>query len=403
MVVMIAALSAIGVLTGEGDEAAPQPERASGPSLEQIARRVEQVRELEFKRLPRVKRVSESEARRLALRELDAELPPRILRGEERLLQLLGLLGDDGLRAVLGKVYSSEIGGFYLPGTDTLYVVGGGGLGVAFGDVVLAHELTHALEDQHFGLEQGPLRGRWRDLTGARNALGEGTATVAMVDYIALTQGGGRDLPPEVRAQALEALEGVALPPSSGLPRYFREGLVFPYVAGAQLVNRIEAGGGWEAVDRAYEAGVPASSEQVMHPASYDERERPLPVRMGGLRPALPDGARLAYAADMGEWDTEQILRDANGRERSEAAAAGWGGGAFELWELPGGEDVLAVSWEWDSARDAREFEAAAQRSLDALDAEGTVAADRGRVTLVLAPDVRLARAVAAAVSLERR
>ena len=401
---LIVALAAIGVLTGEEAAERGSEGAAAGPSLERIARGVERVRELEFSRLPRVKRVSAQEARRAGLRELDRQVPPAEQAAEERLLKLLGLLPPDArMRELLGDALAGEVGGYYLPGTDTLHLVRGSGLGGLFADVVIAHELTHALEDQHFGIAPEPGTGFRRDRAMASGALAEGTATVVMVDYLALTRTGREELPAGLRDRVLDELAEVALPSSSGLPRYVREALVFPYARGAVLISGIQESGGWEAVDRVFEEGRPVSTEQVIHPRRFESRERPVRVRLGRLRDALPEGARRVSAGDLGEFDTEQLLRDGNGRRRSEPAAAGWGGATFELWRLPGTCEgacreghVLAVAWAWDTTRDAAEFERAARRSLAALGGGGVVAGMPGRrVALVLAPRARLAGKVA--------
>jgi hypothetical protein len=218
----------------------------------------------------------------------------------------------------------------------------------------------------------------------AESSLREGTATVAMVDYVVLDQTGTRDVPAELRETVLDQLQEVALPASSGLPRYVRESIVFPYAAGAQLVNGIDERGGWEAVNRAFGPDAPESSEQVMHPEKYEAKEPPLRVRVRGLGGALPAGARPVEQGDFGEFDTEQLLREANGRERSERAAAGWGGGAFALWRLPGGEDVLVLRWEWDSPRDAAEAATALRRTASALG--GASARNATATSLALAP-----------------
>jgi hypothetical protein len=332
-----------------------------------------------------VRRVTGEEARADGLRQLDREVPVAERRAEERLLKLLGLLPPDAdLRELLGTALRDQVGGYYSPEDGTLAIVGDSGLGGLDDRITLAHELTHALEDQHFGIESEGSTGFRRDRAVAEAALREGTATVVMVDYVILDQAGTTDVPAKVRGEALSSIEEVAIPASSGLPRYVREGLVFPYAAGAQLANRIEGRGGWDAVDRTFRRDAPVSSEQVMHPEKYDARERPVRVRVTGVAGALPAGARAVEQGDFGEFDTEQLLREANGRKRSRQAAAGWGGGAFAMWRLPGDRWIMVLRWVWDSERDAREFERAARRTAGAL---GGASARSGRATaLALAP-----------------
>ena len=238
----------------------------------------------------------------------------------------------------------------------------------------------------------------WRD-----TALREGTATVAMVDYLVLKEAGTTDVPAGLRARALKALDNAAVPESSGLPRYVRESLVFPYAAGARLVDRIQGRGGWGAVNRAFGPDAPESSEQVMHPAKYDSRERPVRVRIPALGGVLGAGARPMEEGAFGEFDTEQLLRAANGRERSAPAAAGWGGAGFALWRLSDGpceepcreRYALVLRWAWDSDGDAREFDRAARRTARAL-GEASVTRRGRTVALALAPEQALAKSLAA-------
>jgi hypothetical protein len=398
---LVVALAAIGLLTGK-DEPAPRPTAAvpAGPrlSVERVAHRVERIRELRFERLPRLRSVSAEQARAAALTEFDRYVSRPEQEAGERLLKLLGLLpADASLRDTLAQATASEVGGYYVPRTGTLALVRDAGLQGVLGEVALAHELVHALEDQHFGLEPGAGQ-LWRDRATARSGLTEGTATLAMVEYLAASQGAD-ELSGELRERVLDRIGELAIPAAGGLPRYVRESLVFPYAAGAALVNRIQGGGGWAAVDEAFGARPVLSTEQLMHPEKYGSGDDPVTVRLPDLGDRLPPGKRLTRG-DLGEFDTEQFLREGNGRERSGRAAAGWGGSAFELWELSQGGEVLVAEWAWDTKRDAREFRRAAERRLRGLDSAGAIGGDSQRRTvLVLAPRRALAERVAEALS----
>lgn len=374
MAALIAVLAAIGLLTGANDGDQETAEGGSEPSVAAVARRVERIRELRFDRLPPVRQVTKAQARTEGLREFDRDVSPREVAAEERLLKLLDLLPQDAkLRELAAETLSSEVGGFYDPRTGRLSIVGETPSGL-LGEITLAHELTHALEDQRFGLDLPTPTGFNRDRAAARSALHEGTATIAMVDYAVLKQAGTSDVPASLRAQALGALDEAAVPPSSGLPRYVREGLVFPYAAGARLVNRIQ-GRGWAAVDRAIEEDPPVSTEQIMHPGKYLAGERPVRVRV-----EAPPGVRVVKRGDFGEFDTEQLLRDANGRALARRAAAGWGGGGFALWR-----SGVALRWVWDNARDASEFERALRAAARRLGG-ARVNSRNGGVELFVAP-----------------
>jgi hypothetical protein len=397
VVALLAAFAAIGIAMGEEEAEQAAPIEPVAERVEEVARGVERVRELEFRRLPRVRLVNVDEATRDSLRELDEYLPRRRQRIEEGLLTMLGLLpADVGLREVLGKALTEEVAGYYTPRTDTMALVRGAGLDGFFGEITLAHELTHALDDQHFDIEPHGASGFLSDRAVADAALSEGSATIAMFEYLALTQAAGQELPAGVRSRLLEELDQLALPVSTGLPRYVREAFLFSYAAGARFVDRLQGSGGWAAVDDAFSEDPPLSSEQIMHPRKYEAGERPVGVRLPGMAAELPEGARRLVRGDLGEFDTAQFLLDANGRRRSEEAAAGWGGSALELWRLPGGGDVLVLAWAWDTPRDAAEFAAAAELSVGRLGGAGAVnSSNEGVVTVVLAPRESLARRVA--------
>ena len=349
---MIAALFGVGVLTGGGDEEEDEPALAPTPDVARVAERLEQVRELDFKRLPPVRTISAEEARGEGLAALDEEYPPERRAADERVLTLLGLLpADADVRELAGTIFGEEVAGFYDDKKKQMTIVEGSSTGRE-GEVTLAHELTHALEDQHFELQA---EGGLDDARSARLALVEGTATVAMLDYTAryLTPGSvGRD----------ELLSQIALvdllETSSDLPPYMQRSLVFPYARGAQFVDAV---GTWAPVNEALRGDGPASTEQVIHPEKYRAREEPLAVRAG---PVPGRGWKRSARGTVGEFDTGELIRSSDSAVRAERAAAGWGGGRYVLWQR-GDDAALVLRWRWDTPRDAAEFVAAMPRYIE--------------------------------------
>jgi hypothetical protein len=353
LVALIAGLAAIGLVTGEksSSSASGGASAAAEPSIASIANQVERIRQLRFDHLPPGRRVTNATARRDALDELDRELPPRKLAQSEQMLKLLHLIPQSAsLRSLLGKAFGNEVGGYYDPRTGKLSVVGGGG--GLLREITLAHELTHALEDQHFDLGKDGGGGVLDDRSVADTAVREGSATIVMVDYAIFKQTGGLKVPEQLRQRVLGALDDASVPSSSGLPRYVRESLVFPYPAGARLIDRVQRRGGWAAVNRLYGADAPKSSEQIMHPSKF--HDPPKRVSIPGV------GAQLR--GTVGEFDTEQLLRDENGAARSRRAAAGWGGGSYALFP-----DRLVLRWTWDTPTDTAEAWSALRRTARAL------------------------------------
>jgi hypothetical protein len=374
--VSIAALVGAGIAFGGGGSGSGSAAggAASGPAaataqivakVSTIAHRVETIRGLRFKTVPRPLVVTPAQTRRDSLAELDRTSPPAQRRTDAQVLELLGLLspGTD-LRAVAGDVSGGQVAGYYDTRRKRLAVVEGTSGGGAAAEITLAHELDHALDDQRLGLRDDSSTGA-DDASSAYTALLEGTATAVMDDYTR------RFIDPRAALGSAVAALGPAEKASAGVPPYIQSSLLFSYVVGEQFVQRLRSvGRGWKLVNYAFTRRLPVSTEQVIHPDKYLADERPVPVRMPRLRALVPGGWRRAAVGTIGEFDTDQLLRLGVPAGPAGDAAAGWGGGRYELWE-PGGREpascaapcrsrsALVLSWAWDTPRDAAQFDAA--------------------------------------------
>jgi hypothetical protein len=395
-------LLGIDLAFGEGGGGSPGAREPATAPVATIARRVEGLRDLRYHRIPVPQRVTGAQARRDGLEDYDASEPPRVRAAEEEVLELLGLVPrGTSLRRVAASLYGQGVAGYYDPRTKRLKVVSGAATSTrALTETVLAHELTHALEDQRYGLDDdGPSEGDDRAL--ARLALVEGTATEIMTRY------GERFIG---RGELLASAIGSAFAPTGDLPPYIEAQTVFPYLGGQRFVRDLlrRADGRWALVDDAERVRPPVSTEQVMHPERYLRADEPKPVhlRAGAV---LGGGWTRVRTGTWGEYATRELLADGGG-SGAEAAAAGWGGDRWELWRsrplLGSGcaapcraADVLVLRWRWDTPRDQREFAARLgiwRKSVRAeLGAGLATATGAHGVTLVLAPDDALARRVA--------
>jgi len=331
---------------------------------------VERIRGLRYEHVPRARHVTPAQAARAGLADLDRSYPVARRRADEAMLELLRAVppGTD-LRREYGLEFRDQVGGYYDPRTKVLAVVDGPSARGALGDVVLAHELNHALEDQRFGLGAGGAQAAIDDRSLADTALVEGTATSVMYTYAQRFL----DSP-----GALGDLLSAALQTGTGaqLPRYLEDSLTWPYEGGLAFVNRLYARlHDWALVNYALRRRRPATTEQVLHPDKYLTDERPLPVRA----PAGPGaGWKLVDSGTLGEFDTRELLRIANA-PGADDAAAGWGGGRYGLWQR-GGSHALVLSWRWDTRRDALQ-------AATALRAYRAFAARRGPVALAALGD----------------
>jgi hypothetical protein len=394
MVVIGVALYGVWLLTDGGDAPAKAERRAPVPV---IAKRVEALRGLRYTSIPKPLAVSPKQAEREGLADFDRSYPPPRRHADEEVLKLLKLVAPSvSLRDVSATTYSQGVAGYYDPRTKRLRTVSGAATGTrVLNEMVLAHELTHALEDQRFGIDEPS--GGDDDAGIARLALIEGSATTLMYRYVQ------KYFTPE---QTLGGILGSAFQDTGSLPPFLQTQLIFPYEAGEQFVESLleRAGGRWTLVDLADRVRPPASTEQIMHPDAYIDVDAPQRVRLR-VGEALGEEWKRSAGGTWGELQTRELLADAGGGGSSDAAA-GWGGDRYELWTRGAcsaapcrSGDVLVMRWRWDTPQDEVAFAAKLRQwvkdGLGSVPGGVSVQDRRGAVTLVLAPSAALARRVA--------
>jgi hypothetical protein len=364
------------------------------PALErrmgELVHAAERYRGLTLKRRVPWGRVSEPELRREIAADFQEDLPPARLAAVELSLKAFGFIPESmDLATYYPELLTSQIAGFYDPHRKALAVVDrdGGLLGkevtAQFGaelvrkmeDGLLVHELTHALQDQHFDLDRLNDPDPLSDSGVARLALVEGDASLVMLDE--LVQAPLEQLP-EGRSLVSEMLAdsaGAASPDRAGklpgekemaaAPPWFRDMLLFSYSQGAAFCLEVRRQGGQQLLDYAFATDPPRSSEQILHPEKwYGHRDDPVAIVWPALGDALPGYAKAAEG-QLGEEGMRVLLRPAlEDAARAAAAAAGWGGDRFAIYVRGGGAGRRLLVWiaDWDTAEDAARFQAAALR-----------------------------------------
>ncbi|HKG04666.1 MAG TPA: hypothetical protein VKB03_15950 [Conexibacter sp.] len=327
LTVMAALTVGVLLLGGSGSSggwATTERASVSRAHIAQIERRVEALRDLRFEHPVPVAIVSPTQARREGIAEYDSSQPLGQRRTNEELLKLLGLLppGAD-LRQIESDVFGEQVAGYYDPRRKRLALVRGAGVD----DVTLAHELTHALEDQHADL--GKLgAGGGDDASTAQQALVEGTATLVMQDYAARWPSG---------APLGDALAGLTQATgATPLPAYIARTLVFPYFQGESFVQALRDadGGGWRLVDVAERERPPQTTAEILEPTRWLRAEQPVHVSLARAGATLgADGSwrRLARST-LGEEDLAALLAPQSGPVAAREITVGWQGGRYALW-----------------------------------------------------------------------
>jgi hypothetical protein len=375
------------------DTARVTPER-----IALIERRVEALRGLRFRRPVPVAVVSAAEARRVGLAEAARLESPAERRASEELLKLLGLLPPDAdLRRITASIFGEQVAGYYDPRRDRLALVRGAGVD----DITLAHELTHALEDQHFDLERlgdGP----GDDAATAEQALVEGTATVVMQRYATRWPS---DAPlGDALAGMTQFTEGTPLPP------YVLRSLVFPYLQGERFVEvlREASGGDWRLVDVALGSRPPVATAEILDAGRWLRAQRPLTVALERGPLARADGWRRVAGSTLGAEDLAALLSQGGDPLEARELTDGWRGGRYAMWRrgpladasCPAPcrrRDAVLLAVRMEDAAAARALAGALRRWMRALPAGSAVALSTrgGTVRAALAPSPRLARALA--------
>jgi hypothetical protein len=277
----------------------------------------------------------------------------------ELVLKKLGLVPADFQYApFIVKLLTEQVAGYYDPRMQRFFVADW--IDLEGQKPVMAHELAHALQDQHFNLRRFE---KWpkgdSDAELAAHSLIEGDATLAMALYMAKN--------PLV---ALAFVRSIATTNTASeqykqAPRALRETLTFPYEQGADWASVIYKRGGWSMLSASF-TKLPQSTEQILHPEKYLSYEAPVKIRLPDVRNFLGQGWKKIDADVNGEWSLYLILDQfLNAPSESKRAAAGWAGDRYCFYEGPNAGDALLVQLSaWDTEGDAREFfEAYAKRT----------------------------------------
>ena len=300
---------------------------------------------------------SRDEIQRMIIKNLDADTTPAELHAAEVLLKAFGLAPKEfAYRSFLIKLLREQVAGYYDPKAQQFYLADW--IELEAQKPVMAHELTHALQDQHFNLKRFE---KWpkgeSDSELAAHALIEGDATLAMTLYMYKN--------PLVALRAIAAQE-IATEQYKQAPRALRESLMFPYEEGSAWATQLYERGGWQMVSEAF-SKLPQSTEQILHAEKYFAYEAPQKLRLPDFKAVLGPTWKRIDSDVNGEWGFYLILDEfLNDTTESKRAAAGWGGDRFSIYETGKPDEVfVAQLTAWDTALEATEFfEAYAKRTM---------------------------------------
>jgi hypothetical protein len=297
------------------------------------------------------------------------------LRRSELVLKKFGLLPRDfNLETFLVALLREEVAGYYDPKTKTVNLLDW--VPIEEQEPVMAHELTHALQDQSVGLQKWMKRGD-KDLAeikkdptpadiendeidDAREAVVEGQAQAMMFQYaLAPTGRSIVDSP-----QLLEAMEEETLTGTPGTkvfneaPIFLKESMTFPYSYGMEFVVKLMQKLGKEKAFAGVLQNPPHTTRQIMEPDTYISGERIEPIRIPDFKQDFKDYQKFDIGA-MGEFDVAVLIEQYAGKPESKRMYPDWRGGYYYAAKPksdPAGPLALLYVSRWSNSDKAAEF-----------------------------------------------
>ncbi|GAB4321784.1 MAG: hypothetical protein Kow0059_16610 [Candidatus Sumerlaeia bacterium] len=345
--------SAARTVEDAGVATAPAPAGSTGRVAEivlDIQRQVSRVRGLAIKAPLESRLMTHDELLRFALQELSRQYGERF-DTLDFFLRAWGLipLETPPLRDLYLIALREQVGGLYDPHSRTLYILQGFDPDSAVGRIILAHEICHALQDQHFNLAEAiERRFSNEDALLAFQAVVEGDATLLMTEY-SLETGNSLDL--RSILSLLQTTQGQFYV----MPYYLQQMFVQPYLTGSAFLTELTFSGTMPR--NAPLQSPPLSTEQILHPEKYTA-----PLRDDPTSVTLPDRPRLSAAGwtrplnnTMGELQIKLLMDAWHGLARGARLAEGWDGDAYSFWHK---DNEFFSEWRsvWDSPGEAAEF-----------------------------------------------
>lgn len=267
------------------------------------------------------------------------------LRRSELVLKKFGLLPRDfNLETFLVAILREEIAGYYDPKTKTVNLLDW--VPIEEQEPVMAHELTHALQDQSVGLQKWMKKGE-RDLAemkreptpidiendemdNAREAVIEGQAQAMMFQYAMAPTGRSiADSPDLVDAMVAETVTGSpGTKVFNDAPIFMKESLTFPYSYGLEFVVKLMAKNGRQGAFASVLQNPPHTTRQIMQPETYLSGEKIDPMPVPDFKRDFKDYKKFDIGA-MGEFDVSMLVEQYVGKSLSKRLYPEWRGGYY--------------------------------------------------------------------------
>jgi len=318
----------------KGPAPAPSTRNATegfAAAADEVLEQMSQITGLKLKEPLKKTLRSREDIRAYLVQQLTDDKNPKERYADTRAAEAFGLLPKNfDLDPFLIDLMTEQIAGLYDPKAKEFYIADW--ISMSEQKPVMAHELTHALEDQYFHIEAWSKAAKSNgDATMAREAVLEGSAMAAMFDY--MLQGTGRtlkDLPDFDPTILMGDMTGS--PKLQAAPPFIKDTLLFPYLSGFRFNAAAMKPAGWPSLGALFNKP-PVSTQQILHPDLYKAGKAPKPVSVPSFEKQLgADWARLEDDT-MGEFGWREVLKQFLDTKRAVPLAENWEGDHYIVYE----------------------------------------------------------------------
>jgi hypothetical protein len=373
---LVVCVALVAAAVGLGRPAAQAGQNESQSKLDaadDILRQMSGITGLPIKAPLKKRLINRSELRQYLIDNLQAEYSTDEMHGQEAALKAFGVVGPGfSLEQFLVSFYTEQAAGFYDPRRKTMFIADW--VPPALQQPVLAHELTHALQDQSLDLWKFIQAERDNDdASAARQALVEGYATIAMMQVI-LGSVPIEKLPSlDAMMEQLVSQQMVEFPVFTSAPFFLRFEALFPYIQGLHFSLRGLVLGGWKGLNRTF-TDPPTSTRQIFQPDLYfngdaghpngGAEKTPAKKAIPGEIPLPPPpalehavGLRLVLANVMGEVGYYALLGQLISEEEAKKVTGAWVADRYLVYDgSPPSDHVLVARTRWASPEASNAF-----------------------------------------------
>jgi hypothetical protein len=332
--------------------------------IDSIVKTVSEITGLAEKHPVAYGRMNKRQLRQFLNKRLKKTLRPEEIRADELSLKMFGLVPQEfDLKKSTIDLLTEQAAAFYDYDEKKLFLLDDASLTAEA--TTLAHELSHALADQHFDLarfmEDTPTDD---DENMAHTAVVEGQASWLMIAYELKHDGKAAVPTPEMVKSVADSSEAsmTDYPVLKGSPLYIQQSLLFPYSEGTAFFDAVYKKMG-KAAFAAVFTDAPVDSSQIYHPARYFAHEKP--TNPQPPQAALSDAGKELTEGSVGEFDHRMLLQQYLGAAKAVELAPHLRGGHFRV--VSAGKKhkpVLEYASQWDSPETAAQYFAAYHKIL---------------------------------------